>query len=74
MKQPRQVCRLLQKIHYKSHEVNATGTLNLLESAVKANVKRIICASSSSVYGNVEYLPFTKIIPHTRFRHTGCPN
>ena len=47
----------------QSHEVNATGTLNLLESAVKANVKRIICASSSSVYGNVEYLPFTEDHP-----------
>ncbi len=48
---------------YQSHEINATGTLNLLESAVKANVKRIICASSSSVYGNVEYLPFNEDHP-----------
>lgn len=48
---------------YQSHEINATGTLNLLESAVKANVKRIICASSSSVYGNIEYLPFKEDNP-----------
>ena len=47
----------------QSHEVNATGTLNILESAVKAEVKRIICASSSSVYGNVEDLPFTEDHP-----------
>jgi len=42
----------------KSHEVNATGTLNLLESAITANVKKFIYASSSSVYGTVKYLPF----------------
>jgi UDP-glucose 4-epimerase len=42
----------------KSHNVNTTGTLNLLESAAKANVKRFIFASSSSVYGIVKYLPF----------------
>jgi UDP-glucose 4-epimerase len=47
----------------ESHEVNATGTLNLLESAVKANVKRIICASSSSVYGTVDHLPFDESHP-----------
>jgi UDP-glucose 4-epimerase len=41
----------------KSHEVNATGTLIFLESAKKANVKRFIYASSSSVYGTVKYLP-----------------
>jgi len=47
----------------KSHEVNATGTLNLLESAVKANIKRFIYASSSSVYGTVKYLPFDEDHP-----------
>lgn len=50
----------------KSHEVNATGTLNLLESAVHADVKRFIYASSSSVYGTVKYLPFDE-------GHTLCP-
>lgn len=42
----------------KPHEVNATGTLNLLEAARDSGVKKIINASSSSVYGTVEYLPF----------------
>ena len=35
----------------KPHEVNATGTLNLLEAARNSGVKKIINASSSSVYG-----------------------
>ena len=47
----------------KSHNVNTTGTLNLLESAVKADVKRFIYASSSSVYGIVKYLPFDEDHP-----------
>lgn len=47
----------------KSHEVNATGTLNLLESAVKADIERFIFASSSSVYGTVKYLPFDEDHP-----------
>ena len=42
----------------KTHYVNATGTLNLLEAARNSGVKKIINASSSSVYGTVEYLPF----------------
>lgn len=40
-----------------SHEVNATGTLNILDAAKEANVKRVIFASSSSVYGDNEVLP-----------------
>ena len=47
----------------QSHDVNATGTLNLLKSAVEADVKRIICASSSSVYGTVDRLPFNECHP-----------
>jgi dTDP-glucose 4,6-dehydratase len=35
-----------------SHEVNATGTLTVLEAARAANVKRIIFAASSSAYGD----------------------
>ncbi|MCB0723931.1 MAG: SDR family oxidoreductase [Ignavibacteriae bacterium] len=40
-----------------TNEVNISGTLNLLESAVKANVKRFVYASSSSVYGDSPQLP-----------------
>jgi nucleoside-diphosphate-sugar epimerase len=35
-----------------THEVNVTGTLNVLNAAVRAGVRRVINASSSSVYGN----------------------
>lgn len=47
----------------KPHEVNATGTLNLLEAARDSGVKKIINASSSSVYGKVSYLPFDEDHP-----------
>ena len=47
----------------KAHTVNATGTLNLLKAAMDSNVKKIISASSSSVYGSVEYLPFDENHP-----------
>ena len=35
----------------RSHQVNATGTLNVLEAARRAGVGHVSCASSSSVYG-----------------------
>ena len=47
----------------KPHEINATGTLNLLEAAKDADVKKIINASSSSVYGKIKYLPFDELHP-----------
>jgi UDP-glucose 4-epimerase len=47
----------------KPHEINATGTLNLLEAAKDADVKKIINASSSSVYGKIKYLPFDEAHP-----------
>jgi UDP-glucose 4-epimerase len=36
-----------------THEVNMTGTLNLLEAARQAKVSRVVFASSSSIYGGV---------------------
>jgi UDP-N-acetylglucosamine/UDP-N-acetylgalactosamine 4-epimerase len=35
-----------------THEVNATGFLNMLQAAKEKGVKRFVYASSSSVYGN----------------------
>jgi UDP-glucose 4-epimerase len=35
-----------------THEINVTGTLNVLTAALRAGVRRVINASSSSVYGN----------------------
>ena len=40
-----------------THEVNATGTLNVLIAARYCGVKRVVYASSSSVYGDSEELP-----------------
>jgi UDP-glucose 4-epimerase len=40
-----------------THEVNITGTLNVLIAARDAGVKRVVSASSSSVYGDTEELP-----------------
>jgi nucleoside-diphosphate-sugar epimerase len=41
----------------ESHDVNATGSLNLLVAARDEGVARFVYASSSSVYGDSEALP-----------------
>jgi UDP-glucose 4-epimerase len=46
-----------------SHMVNATGTLNVLQSARKAGVKKVVYASSSSVYGDTPVLPKLEDMP-----------
>ena len=43
---------------FKPNNVNVLGTLNVLQASLEADVERVINASSSSVYGKVEYLPF----------------
>ena len=46
-----------------SHEVNVSGTLNLLLAAVEAGVGRVVYASSSSVYGDTPVLPKHEDMP-----------
>jgi len=41
----------------KTHQVNVNGTLNLLETAKKFNLKRFILSSSAAIYGNQKKLP-----------------
>lgn len=41
-------------------EVNVRGTMNLWELCKEFNIKKFICASSSSVYGNNEKIPFAE--------------
>ncbi|MFO5492352.1 MAG: SDR family NAD(P)-dependent oxidoreductase, partial [Cuspidothrix sp.] len=41
-------------------EVLADGTFNVLEAAVKAGVKKIVAASSASIYGMAENFPTTE--------------
>ena len=45
------------------NKVNVIGTLNILKASVDSDVKKVINASSSSVYGEVEYLPFDEKHP-----------
>ena len=41
----------------ETHEVNVTGTLNVLQEAIKNKTKRFIFASSTAVYGDTTVLP-----------------
>lgn len=42
------------------NDVNIKGTVNLLEMAKKYNINKFVFASSSSVYGNNEKVPFSE--------------
>jgi UDP-glucose 4-epimerase len=41
----------------RSHEVNLSGTLTLLEAARQSGVRRIVLASSAAIYGDDDSLP-----------------
>jgi UDP-glucose 4-epimerase len=43
-----------------NHEINMTGTLNILEAARSCGVRRVVFASSAAVYGNNPQLPKTE--------------
>ncbi|SEL38760.1 NAD-dependent epimerase/dehydratase family protein [Haloferax larsenii] len=45
------------------NEINVRGTLNVLEAARDADLERVVFASSSSVYGTPEYLPYDESHP-----------
>lgn len=47
----------------KVTEINVNGTVNVLQSSVDADVDRVIMASSSSVYGKPESLPYDEDHP-----------
>lgn len=43
------------------YQVNVIGTLNVLETMRESNVKNLIFASSSSIYGNNKKIPFSEL-------------
>lgn len=48
---------------YMAFEVNSYGTLNVLELALRKNVKRMVYASSANVYGAPKNNPVTEGVP-----------
>lgn len=46
-----------------SHEINLTGTLNVLLAARDSDVRKVVYASSSSVYGDTPTLPKREDMP-----------
>lgn len=46
-----------------THEVNVTGTLNLLKAGLENSVKRFVYVSSSEVYGTARYVPMNEMHP-----------
>jgi len=60
-----------------TNNVNILGTLNILEAAKEFGVKRVVYASSSSIYGNsieltkTEDLPVMPLSPYAISKYTG---
>ncbi|WP_440992274.1 SDR family oxidoreductase [Haloarchaeobius baliensis] len=44
-------------------DINVDGTLNVLDAARDSDIERVVLASSSSVYGRPEYLPYDESHP-----------
>ncbi|WP_338729846.1 NAD-dependent epimerase/dehydratase family protein [Haladaptatus sp. DJG-WS-42] len=49
----------------KPNSINVAGTMNVLDAARNADIERVVLASSSSVYGKPEYLPYDEGHPTT---------
>ncbi|MCU4975387.1 GDP-mannose 4,6-dehydratase [Halobacteria archaeon AArc-m2/3/4] len=49
----------------KPNDINIDGTLNVLDAARDSEISRVVLASSSSVYGKPEYLPYDEDHPKT---------
>lgn len=45
------------------HDVNVTGTINLLRACVESEVVKIVAASTAAVYGNAKILPIEENSP-----------
>lgn len=51
-----------ESIHqpHLAHEINATGTLNVLEAARQCGIQRVVLASSAAVYGDNPEMPLSE--------------
>jgi len=47
----------------ETHNVNATGTLTLLEASRRAGIRRFVYVSSSEVYGSAQTVPMNELHP-----------
>lgn len=61
---PRSVKDLLE-----THDINCTGTLNVLMAARDCGVKKVVIASSAAVYGNNPELPKRESMKPDLFSH-----
>ena len=55
--------RYCNEFPVKANAVNVTGTLNVLEACKENNAKKLVYASSSSIYGDPIYLPMDEKHP-----------
>lgn len=55
--------RLCEAEPRKAVDVNIIGTFNVLEACVEAGVRKVVAASSSSVYGDGSYFPTDETHP-----------
>ena len=51
---------------YLYYDVNLTGTLALLDTGRRHGIEHLVCASTSSVYGNTRQIPFVETDPCDR--------
>jgi len=47
----------------ETHDVNATGTLTLLEASRRVGIRRFVYVSSSEVYGSAQTVPMSELHP-----------
>jgi len=57
---------------YKAANVNIIGTLNVLTACIRQKVRKIVAASSSSVYGDGRYLPTDEAHPFDNYLFYGA--
>jgi len=57
----------------ETHNVNVTGTLNVLEEAARMNIEKFIYASSTAVYGDGNPCHLERVTHLSLYHHTLHP-